>query len=71
MFIQRVGDLCRERGLSYTKFARGANVGFRTAKELYEKPTAQMNTITLYKCSKFFNVPITELLIEEPESQIA
>lgn len=65
MFYQRVGELCRDRGLSYSKFARAAGVGFRTAKELYEDPSCQMSTVTLYKCCKFFNVPSTEVLVEQ------
>lgn len=68
MFRQRVGAICQERGLSYTKFARNAGIGFRTAKELYYNPNAQMNTVTLYKCSKFFGVPITDLLVESDEA---
>ncbi len=73
MFKQRVGVIAKERGLSYTKFARAAGIGFRTAKELFENQDTQMNTITLYKCSKFFNVSITELLVEADtqQSQVA
>lgn len=68
MFVQRVGELCRKQGLSYSKFARASGIGFRTAKELYEDPSYQMNTITLYKCCKFFNLPLTELLVESDKS---
>lgn len=71
MFKQRVGELMRERGWSYGKFSRASGVGRRTAQALYEDPYCQMNTITLYKCSKFFNVPITELLVEEEQTQVA
>ena len=71
MFRQRVGELMRERGLSYSKFSRATRIGMQRSKDLYENPLAQMNTTTLYRCSKFFNVPITELLVEDEQSCVA
>ena len=63
MFRHRVGEFIKLRGLTYSKFARAAGVGMRTAKELYEDPCCQMNTITLYKCCVFFGVQPSELLV--------
>jgi len=52
------------RGLSYSRFARAADVGMETARQLYENPYYQMNMSTLYRCCKFFSVQPGDLLVE-------
>lgn len=69
MFRQRVGELMRSRGLTYSKFARSANVGMETARQLYEDPYYQMSSSTLYTCCKFFGVQPGDLLEIEPNDK--
>lgn len=71
MFKHRARELMQEHQLTYSKFSRASGVGMQTAKQLWEDPYYQMGIDTLYKCSKFFGVPITELLVEDDESQVA
>ena len=69
MFRHRVGELMQARGLTYSRFARSADIGMATARQLYENPYYQMNTSTLYRCCKFFDVQPGDLLVEmEPET---
>ncbi len=71
MFKHRVGELMRQRGVTYSQLSRRADIGMQTCRMLYENPYYEMNTGTLYRCSKFFGVPITDLLVETDEVEVA
>lgn len=68
MLRQKVGELMRARGLTYSRFARAAGVGMRTARDLYDNPYYHLEPPTLIKCCKFFNVQPGDLLIMEAEA---
>ncbi|HCF27965.1 MAG TPA: hypothetical protein DEV81_12360 [Cyanobacteria bacterium UBA11049] len=65
MFKHRVGELMKERGITYSQLSRRAGIGMQTAKDLSSDPSYQMGTATLYQCCKFFGVTPNDLLVEE------
>lgn len=68
MFKHRVGDLMKDKGITYSQLARRAGIGMQTARDLASDPCYQMGIDTLYKCCKFFGVPATDLLVESDTS---
>lgn len=66
---QRIGDLIRERGLTYSKFARASGVSMPTARKLYEDPYYNLTGSTLLRSAEFFGVEPGELVIEESQER--
>lgn len=69
MLRHKVGELGRERGLTYSKFARRAGVGMQTARELYKNPYYLLEPPTLIKCCRFFGVEPGEILELDEQSK--
>ena len=71
LYIQRIRELCRQRGISINKLASMSNVKQSTLDNIVRGVTKNPRVKTLHKLALAFNMTVAEFLDFEYNYQIA
>ncbi len=65
----RIREVAESKGFTRTRLSRRADINYRTVDALWSDPYHVMTTETLYKIARALNVPVADLMIEEPDKE--
>ncbi len=63
----RIREVAEAKGFTRTKLSRRADINYRTVDAVWNDPYHIMTTDTLYRIAKALKVPISDLLVQEPD----
>ncbi len=63
----KVKEVAEQKRISMGKLSRMSDVSFNTIRRIFDDPYYSITMNTLEKIAKALSVPITDLMVEEPD----
>lgn len=70
MIRLRVREVAESKGYNMSTLSRASDVSFKTVKRIFRNPYTGVTVDTLNRLAKALKVPITDLMIEEPDEEM-